>query len=102
MELKRIFPTFPFQGVSAIPLNLIPDLSPVHIGLPPTIIAIKQRRINVEDEEIVLRGEVEYKAVCSNKSRFVLRCVSDNCSWGMRATKVSCLDFSYCCRFVPI
>ena len=40
-----------------------------------------------------LEWKFEYKIVYSNKSRVVLRCVGDNCSWKMCATKLSCSDF---------
>ncbi|KAF3564462.1 hypothetical protein DY000_02013040 [Brassica cretica] len=92
-----------YEGVSTVPLNSLPDFSPVHIGLSPTMRGagdIKVNRYFKTKGELMLRmkkwaleWKFEYKTVSSNKSRVLLSCVDDNCTWRMRATKLPLSDF---------
>lgn len=61
------FAVFPYEGVPAVHLNVIPDFSHVHICLSPTMggvgninvnVYFKSKRVNVEDEEMNFRVEV--------------------------------------------
>ena len=93
----------PCQGVSAVPLNPIPDFSHVHIGLSPTTRRDGAMKVNsyfknkgelmLKMKKWALEWKFEYKIVYSSKSRVIMRCVDENCSWRMRATKLSWPDF---------
>ncbi|XP_013689853.2 uncharacterized protein LOC106393727 [Brassica napus] len=97
-------------GVSTVPLNSLPDFSPVHIGLSPTTRGagdIKVNRYFKTKGELMLRmkkwaleWKFEYKTVSSNKSRVLLSCVDDNCTWRMRATKLPLSDFFVVKKYV--
>ncbi|KAF3603808.1 hypothetical protein F2Q69_00036918 [Brassica cretica] len=63
--------SIPNFGISAVPLNPIPDFSHVHIGLSPT-----------------------------TREDVAIKCVGDNSSWRMRATKLSCSDFFVVKKYV--
>ncbi|CAN7015042.1 unnamed protein product, partial [Brassica oleracea var. botrytis] len=86
-----------YEGVSAVPLNALPDFSPVHIGLSPTTRGAGDIKVNSyfkTKRELMLRmkkwaleWKFEYKTVSSNKSRVLLSCVDENCTWRMRAIK---------------
>ncbi|XP_013615593.1 PREDICTED: uncharacterized protein LOC106321929 [Brassica oleracea var. oleracea] len=47
-----------------------------------------------------LEWKFEYKTVSSNKSRVLLSCVDDNCTWRMRATKLPLSDFFVVKKYV--
>jgi len=99
-----------YEGVSTVPLNSLPDFSPVHIGLSPTTRGagdIKVNRYFKTKGELMLRmkkwaleWKFEYKTVSSNKSRVLLSCVDDNCTWRMRATKLPLSDFFVVKKYV--
>ncbi|XP_048624065.1 uncharacterized protein LOC106427815 [Brassica napus] len=92
-----------YEGVSTVPLNALPDFSPVHIGLSPTTRGAGDIKVNSyfkTKRELMLRmkkwaleWKFEYKTVSSNKSRVLLSCVDENCTWRMRATKLPLSDF---------
>ncbi|CAN6915924.1 unnamed protein product [Brassica oleracea] len=47
-----------------------------------------------------IEWKFEYKTVSSNKSRVLLSCVDDNCTWKMRATKLPLSDFFVVKKYV--
>ncbi|CAN6828387.1 unnamed protein product [Brassica oleracea] len=99
-----------YEGVSTVPLNSLQDFCPVHIGLSPTTRGagdIKMNRYFKTKGELMLRmkkwaleWKFEYKTVSSNKSRVLLSCVDDNCTWRMRATKLPLSDFFVVKKYV--
>ena len=99
-----------YEGVSTVPLNSLPDFSLVHIELSPTTRGagdIKVNRYFKTKGELMLRmkkwtleWKFEYKTVSSNKSRVLLSCVDDNCTWRMRDTKLPLSDFFVVKKYV--
>ncbi|CAN7076598.1 unnamed protein product [Brassica oleracea var. botrytis] len=92
------------------PLNALPDFSPVHIGLSPTTRGAGDIKVNSyfkTKRELMLRmkkwaleWKFEYKTVSSNKSRVLLSCVDENCTWRMRAIKLPLSDFFVVKKYV--
>ncbi|XP_033143358.1 uncharacterized protein LOC117132665 [Brassica rapa] len=99
-----------YEGVSTVPLNALPDFSPVHIGLSPTTRGAGDIKVNSyfkTKRELMLRmkkwaleWKFEYKTVSSNKSRVLLSCVDENCTWRMRAIKLPVSDFFVVKKYV--
>ncbi|KAL0696234.1 hypothetical protein Bca4012_063414 [Brassica carinata] len=99
-----------YEGVSTFPLNAFPDFSPVHIGLSPTTRGPGDIKVNsyfktkgdlmLRVKKWALEWKFEYKCVSSNKSRVLLSCVDDNCTWRMRATKLPLSDFFVVKKYV--
>ncbi|CAN6974234.1 unnamed protein product [Brassica rapa subsp. trilocularis] len=99
-----------YEGVSTVPLNALPDFSPVHIGLSPTTRGAGDIKVNSyfkTKRELMLRmkkwaleWKFEYKTVSSNKSRVLLSCVDENCMWRMRAMKLPLPDFFVVKKYV--
>ncbi|XP_013617632.1 PREDICTED: uncharacterized protein LOC106324163 [Brassica oleracea var. oleracea] len=99
-----------YEGVSTVPLNALPDFSPVHIGLSPTTRGAGDIKVNSyfkTKRELMLRmkkwaleWKFEYKTVSSNKSRVLLSCVDENCTWRMRAIKLPLSDFFVVKKYV--
>ncbi|CAN7092263.1 unnamed protein product [Brassica rapa subsp. narinosa] len=92
------------------PLNALPDFSPVHIGLSPNTRVAGDIKVNSyfkTKRELMLRmkkwaleWKFEYKTVSSNKSRVLLSCVDENCTWRMRAIKLHVSDFFVIKKYV--
>ncbi|XP_048623585.1 uncharacterized protein LOC111205747 [Brassica napus] len=99
-----------YEGVSTVPLNALPNFSPVHIGLSPTTRGAGDIKVNSyfkTKRELMLRmkkwaleWKFEYKTVSSNKSRVLLSCVDENCTWRMRAIKLPLSDFFVVKKYV--
>ncbi|XP_033138752.1 uncharacterized protein LOC117129297 [Brassica rapa] len=99
-----------YEGVSTVTLNALPDFSPVHIGLSPNTRVAGDIKVNSyfkTKRELMLRmkkwaleWKFEYKTVSSNKSRVLLSCVDENCTWRMRAIKLSVSDFFVVKKYV--
>ncbi|CAN6845514.1 unnamed protein product [Brassica oleracea] len=99
-----------YEGVSTVPLNALPDFSPVHIGLSPTTRGAGDIKVNSyfkTKRELMLRmkkwaleWKFEYKIASSNKSRVLLSCVDENCTWRMRAIKLPLSDFFVVKKYV--
>ncbi|XP_048593423.1 uncharacterized protein LOC111215237 [Brassica napus] len=102
--------SFLYEGVSTVPLNALPDFSPVHIGLSPNTRVAGDIKVNSyfkTKRELMLRmkkwaleWKFEYKTVSSNKSRVLLSCVDENCTWRMRAIKLPVSDFFVVKKYV--
>ncbi|XP_048620104.1 uncharacterized protein LOC125590551 [Brassica napus] len=106
----RLLQSLLYEGVSTVPLNALPDFSPVHIGLSPTTRGVGDIKVNSyfkTKRELMLRmkkwaleWKFEYKTVSSNKSRVLLSCVDENYTWRMRATKLPLSDFFVVKKYV--
>ncbi|XP_048599717.1 uncharacterized protein LOC125579867 [Brassica napus] len=106
----RLLQSLLYEGVSTVPLNALPDFSPVHIGLSPTTRGAGDIKVNSyfkTKRELMLRmkkwaleWKFEYKTVSSNKSRVLLSCVDENCTWRMRAIKLPLSDFFVVKKYV--
>ncbi|XP_048637589.1 uncharacterized protein LOC106409502 [Brassica napus] len=104
------FSTDSASCVSTVPLNALPDFSPVHIGLSPNTRVAGDIKVNSyfkTKRELMLRmkkwaleWKFEYKTVSSNKSRVLLSCVDENCTWRMRAIKLPVSDFFVVKKYV--
>ncbi|CAG7898013.1 unnamed protein product [Brassica rapa] len=102
--------SFLYEGVSTVPPNALPDFSPVHIGLSPNTRVAGDIKVNSyfkTKRELMLRmkkwaleWKFEYKTVSSNKSRVLLSCVDENCTWRMRAIKLPVSDFFVVKKYV--
>ncbi|KAL0715629.1 hypothetical protein Bca4012_064951 [Brassica carinata] len=99
-----------YESVSTVPLNALPDFSPIHIGLSPTTRGADDIKVNsyfktkgelmLRMKKWALEWKFEYKTVSSNKSRVLLSCIDDNCTWRMRATKLPLSDFFVVKKYV--